>query len=113
VGRMFSACRLLGRMLACRGSQGQALMAHDLAKGTTISANYLVRAEFERGSAEIDIKLIKHGAQWQILGFHVKPTYETQRSNQALQPTAGRRYNWFHNMKALPEIFTRALASHG
>lgn len=86
VGRMFSVCRLLGKMLAYRGSQGQSLMAHDLAKGTTISASYVVKAEFERGSAEIDIKLIKHGDQWQILGFHVKPTYKTQTPNQALRP---------------------------
>jgi hypothetical protein len=87
VGRIFSACRLLGKMLAYRGSEGQGLMAQYLTKGTTISASYIVRGEFERGSAEIDIKLIKHGDKWQINGFHVKPTYKTQRPNQASWPT--------------------------
>ena len=82
---MFSACRLLGKMLTYT-AQEQALLAHEFPKGTTISATYVIKAQFERGSAEIDVKLIKHGDQWQILGFHVKPTYQTQKYDQTLEP---------------------------
>lgn len=112
VGRMFSVCRLLGKMLTYT-AQGQALLAHEFPKGTTISASYVVKAQFERGSAEIDIKLIKHGDQWQILGFHVKPTYQTQRSNQAMQPAATRFTISVPMITMLPKIFTRGVVSRG
>ena len=35
------------------------------------------------------------------------------RSNKAMQPTAGRRTASHYFMKTVPEIFTRALASRG
>ena len=87
VGRLFSPLHLLGKLREYKGSEGQALIYHDLAKGTTISASYVAKAEFDAGSVQIDIKLIKHGDQWQILGFQIQPTYRSQRSNQALQST--------------------------
>ena len=90
VDRFFGTFRQLGQMRLYKGSQGQALMYRDLAKGETISAAYTANAEFENGSAEIDVKLIKHGDHWQILGFNVKPTSQLHRSNQALQSTAAR-----------------------
>jgi hypothetical protein len=80
IGRMFTACRLLGKMVTY-AAEGQAIMAHDLTKGRSITANYIVKAQFERGSAEIDVRLIKHGDEWQILGFHVKPAYNTSPRN--------------------------------
>jgi hypothetical protein len=39
--------------------------------GKVISAAYTGKAVFETGPAEINISLIKHGDQWQLLGLHI------------------------------------------
>ena len=39
--------------------------------GTTVSAKYIAQAMFEKGVAEFQIIAVKHGAAWQIEGFHV------------------------------------------
>jgi len=36
-----------------------------------ISAAYVAGADFANGPAEIRMSLIKHGDQWQLLGFHI------------------------------------------
>lgn len=90
VERFFQALRSLGKMQRYQGSQGQSVTSQILGKGTTISADYLVRAEFEGGTAKIYVKLIKQGNLWQIGGFRVEPTYSRRQPNQAMQPTAGR-----------------------
>jgi len=86
VERLFGEMHSLGKLRNYEGSQGQSLIYHDLTKGTTISASYSAKAQFEAGSVQVDIRLIKHGNQWQILGFHVQPTYHPQKSNQAMRP---------------------------
>src|SRR5437667_7040139 len=53
VERLFQALRVLGKMQKYQGSQGQSITSQILGKGTTISADYLVRAEFEGGTAKI------------------------------------------------------------
>jgi hypothetical protein len=83
VDQTFSASRSLGK-LSTYATEGQVIMATNLNKGTIISANYFVRAKFERGSAEIYITLIKHGQQWQILGFYIKPTLEAPTSRETI-----------------------------
>jgi hypothetical protein len=92
VQRFFQTLRPLGRLREYKGSQGQAITYHDLAKGTTVSANYTVIAEFEAGYAKIYVKLIKHANLWQIGGFRVEPTYNRSQPSQALQPTAPLRH---------------------
>jgi hypothetical protein len=86
VERFFQSVAALGRMQKYQGSRGQSVTSRILGKGTTISAEYLVTAEFEGGSAKIYVKLIKHGNLWQIGGFHVEPTYSRRQPNQTMQP---------------------------
>ena len=93
VERFFRTLRLLGKMQKYQGSKGQSVISRILGKGTTISADYLVKAEFEGGTAKIYVKLIKHRNLWQIGGFRVEPTYSRRQPNQAMQPTAGRHEN--------------------
>ena len=90
VQRFFSGLRSLGKMQKYQGSQGESVTSQILGKGTTISARYLVSADFEGGTAKIYVTLIKHGNLWQIAGFRVEPTYTRKPPNQALEPTAGR-----------------------
>jgi len=39
--------------------------------GKMITASYIANAKFEKGSAQITIRLIQKGNQWQILYFYV------------------------------------------
>jgi hypothetical protein len=99
VERFFQTVRALGKMQKYQGSQGQSVTSRILGKGTTISADYLVTAEFEGGSAKIYVRLIKHGNLWQIGGFHVEPVYSRRQPNQAMQLTAPR-----YTVYVLPQL---------
>lgn len=69
--RLFGAFAALGRLQKCEPAQGQSLMSATTQNGKTISAQYTAKATFEKGEATIKLGLIKHGDQWQILGFYV------------------------------------------
>jgi UDP-N-acetylmuramyl tripeptide synthase len=69
--RLFGAFATLGRLQKCEPAQGQSLMSATTQNGKTISGQYTAKATFEKGEATIKLGLIKHGDQWQILGFHV------------------------------------------
>ena len=69
--RLFRAFATLGRLQNRESANGQALMSATTKNGKTISAQYTANATFEKGEATIKLGLIKHGDQWQILGFHV------------------------------------------
>lgn len=64
--------RKLGDLAQYKGSKGDALMALTTQNGKVITANYVATADFQQGPATIQIKLIKHDDNWQILGFHVE-----------------------------------------
>src|SRR3954454_18091330 len=46
VGKLFELFRPLGRLSKYQGSQGQAIIYTDLAKGTTVSRSYIAKAAF-------------------------------------------------------------------
>ena len=91
IERLLQSVRSLGRLQKYQGSQGESVTSRIVGKGTTISARYLVTADFEAGTAKIYVTLIKHGNVWQIAGFRVEPTYTRKAPNQALERTADRR----------------------
>ena len=68
---LFSSFRRLGKLREYNGLIGQALMVATTQNGGSITASYITDADFENGSAKIQINLVKHGDQWQILGFRV------------------------------------------
>jgi len=68
---LFRAFARLGRLQKCEPAQGHSLMAATTQSGKTTSGQYTAKATFEKGEATIKLGLIKHGDQWQILGFHV------------------------------------------
>src|SRR5262249_40136959 len=68
---LFHKLSNLGRLRKCESAQGRAGMSDQA--GKQVEAEYLANATFDKGKAVIDLALIKHGDQWQILGFFVKP----------------------------------------
>jgi len=71
LGRLFSLFSMLGRLRVYQGCRGQATISVTMQEGKVVRARYVGRAEFEKGPAEIQITLIKHGEAWQVLGFRV------------------------------------------
>jgi hypothetical protein len=69
--KVFHAFATLGRLQKCEPAQGHSLMSATTQSGKTTSGQYTAKATFEKGEATIKLGLIKHGDQWQILGFHV------------------------------------------
>lgn len=63
--------RKLGKLKSYEGAKGQANMSVTTQHGKVISAAYTAKAEFESGPAEIQLSLIKHGDQWQLLGIRI------------------------------------------
>lgn len=69
--RLFRAFATFGRLQNTEPAQGQSLMSATTQNGKRISGQYTAKATFEKGEATLKLGLIKHGDQWQILGFHV------------------------------------------
>jgi hypothetical protein len=71
--QMFDVLRGLGGLLEYAGSTGESRVIISFEDGIVITAVYDASADFESGSAEIQMSLIKHDGQWQILGFKIAP----------------------------------------
>jgi len=69
--KLFLRFQELGEFREYQGSDGQAHIQITTEKGKTVSANYLAKAGFSTGPAEIQVSLIKHDESWQISGFRV------------------------------------------
>lgn len=77
--KLLNLCRnKLGQLKEYQGAKGQARINITPTTGKVISAVYLGKANFESGSADINIRLVKHGERWQLLSFHInsKAFYE-------------------------------------
>lgn len=68
VDEVFRALESFGPLQRSDPAQGQSYVNLN---GAPITALYTVNAHFERRDAVITLVLIKHGGQWQILGFNV------------------------------------------
>jgi hypothetical protein len=62
----------LGHLQRCEPAQGHSITSATTQAGIQVRAEYTANATFDKGAAVIDITLIKHGDQWQILAFFVK-----------------------------------------
>jgi hypothetical protein len=61
----------LGHLQRCEPAQGHSITSATTQAGMQVRAEYTANATFDKGAAVIEITLIKHGDQWQILGFFV------------------------------------------
>jgi hypothetical protein len=70
----------LGKLEGYKGSTGESNITLSLG-GYEITADYTASADFEKGSVEIQISLIKHNGAWQILDFRVSPEEFSERKD--------------------------------
>lgn len=71
----------LGKFVSYQGSNGESTITLSPRYGYEITAEYTGTVNFEAGSAEIQILLIKQEGQWQILDFRVDPQMYTEDKN--------------------------------
>lgn len=77
--RLLGVFRMLGKLKEYKGCKGQATLSVTMQHGKVVTADYVGQADFEKGPADVHVTLIKHGDQWQILGFGIN-------SKQLLSP---------------------------
>ncbi len=70
--------RQLGKLVEYKGSTGDANITLSFRYGYEVTADYRASADFETGSADMQISLIRHDGQWQILDFRVNPEEFTE-----------------------------------
>ena len=73
----FQRISALGHLQKCEPAQGQSIISLTTQAGQAakqVKAQYGAKATFDKGDAAIDLSLIKHGDQWQVLGFFVNPS---------------------------------------
>ena len=68
IDSLFARLRPLGRLSRYNGAKGMNIFS----TGTTTTATYVAKADFEHGRAQISISLIKQNGSWRILGFYVQ-----------------------------------------
>jgi hypothetical protein len=71
VDRLFRWFTILGRLQKYEGAQGQAIISATPQSGNVIYGSYVAKALFDAGEANIEVGLIKHGNQWQIVRLNV------------------------------------------
>jgi len=70
----------LGKLAEYKGSTGDSNITVSLS-GYQITADYTAIAEYEEGSVEIRIALVRRGGQWKILDFTVSPEAAADRKD--------------------------------
>ncbi len=68
---VFDKYRLLGLMKNIEGAKGEALITYNTKNGKEVVANYMAKANFANGPANIKISLIRANGMWWITGLHV------------------------------------------
>ncbi|MGE5172798.1 MAG: hypothetical protein ACM3MD_03105 [Betaproteobacteria bacterium] len=76
----FETLQQMGKLVEYKGSIGDSNITVSLS-GYEITADYTANADFETGSTEMQISLIRHSGQWQILDFTVSPEAFTERKD--------------------------------
>jgi hypothetical protein len=104
VYRMFrSGESLLGRLQKCEPAKGQSEIFASSQTGKRITATYTAKAQFEKGEATITLALIKHGDQWQIRQFEIRPPQDAQ----VMPNTALDKESKAYADAAIPAIVTK------
>jgi hypothetical protein len=77
----FIVLQQLGKLVEYKGSVGDSNITLSLQYGYEITADYSASADFEAGSTNMRISLIRHGGQWQILDFRINPEEFNERTD--------------------------------
>jgi hypothetical protein len=76
----FYSLQELGKLVEYKGSTGDSNITVSL-NGYQITADYTAIADYEEGSVEIRIALVKRSGQWRILDFTVSPDAAAERKD--------------------------------
>jgi hypothetical protein len=68
------------RMTKYAGSLGDSFTSFNIFPWKLTTSGYVAKADFEHGSAQIKITLIKRNGAWRILGFYVQGKGDQERS---------------------------------
>jgi hypothetical protein len=71
IDTLFGKLSKLGGLKTFGEPKGEASMSYTTQNGNQTTATYHIQSVFKNGEANLEIKLIQHDGQWQILGFHV------------------------------------------
>jgi hypothetical protein len=69
----FALLRKLGTMREYKGSTGEARITISISDGVAITAVYAAFADFDEGTADMQLALTKQQGRWQIQGFRINP----------------------------------------
>jgi len=68
---LFKKLSQLGSLVKYEEAKGNSNIVFTSAEGKVITANYVAKATFDKGSATIQIRLIEKNGQWKLLRFYV------------------------------------------
>ena len=71
LGRLFAKLSQLGKLQEYEGSKGDANISLTIQAGKVITASYIASARFDKGPAQVTVRLIQNDGRWQILQFYV------------------------------------------
>jgi len=69
---LFTQCKhRLGRLREYQGSKGSLKIWYSIRAERLITGEYVAKCEFDKGEAEVQIRIVRQDAQWRILFFYV------------------------------------------
>jgi hypothetical protein len=71
LNQLFAKLSQLGKLQTYEGSKGDSNISLTTQAGRVITASYVANAKFDKGPAQVTIRLIQSYGQWQILYFFV------------------------------------------
>lgn len=77
----FKELRKLGKLVVYKGATGESTITISARHLYEITADYTADVEYETGTIQIQVTLVKHGNQWQILDFWINPEEFSERSD--------------------------------
>jgi hypothetical protein len=77
----FRDLRKLGNLVVYKGAVGESTITISARSLYEITADYTADVEVEAGTMQIQVALIKHGSQWQILDFRIDSEGFSERSD--------------------------------
>ena len=77
----FNELRKLGKLAVYKGATGESTITISARYLYEITAEYKAEVEYETGTIQIQVTLIKHGNQWQILDLWIDPEEFSERSD--------------------------------
>jgi len=77
----FKELRKLGKLVVYKGAAGESTIILSAKYLYEITAEYTAEVEYETGTIQMQVTLIKHGKHWQILDLWIDPEEFSERND--------------------------------